>query len=120
MRHLNYGGSTARLHWLEKGTYELGVPAYQTMEAISLPQPRRGTSNGTLAWRDADGGPADEHKRPQVLREQRSSARVREGVRSAGVRQGEKQECQRVSSKTPHPQEREARDRVHPPKFPLC
>jgi proline racemase len=85
------------------------------MEAISLPQPRR----GTLAWRDADGGPADEHKRPQVLREQRSSARVRESVRSAGVWQGEKRECQRVSQKKLHSQEREARDRVRLSKFPL-
>ena len=32
----------------------------------------------------------------------------------APLRQGERQECQRVSSKTPHPQERAARDRVRP------
>lgn len=37
----------------------------------------------------------------------------------AGVRPGERQECLRVSSNTPHPQEREARDRVRPWNLPL-
>jgi len=36
----------------------------------------------------------------------------------AGVRRGERHECLRVSTKTPHPQERAARDRVRPWKIP--
>jgi hypothetical protein len=35
---------------------------------------------------------------------------VRESVRPAGVRQGEKRECLRVSSITPHPQERSGKE----------
>jgi len=38
---------------------------------------------------------------------------------SAGIRQRARQECQRVSTKTPHPQEREARDRVRHSSLPL-
>lgn len=37
----------------------------------------------------------------------------------APIGQGERQECQRVSPKTPHLQEREARERVRPSIFPL-
>jgi hypothetical protein len=39
-------------------------------------------------------------------------------ARPSPVRQGEKRECLRVSSKTPHPQERAARERVRPQRFP--
>ena len=40
-------------------------------------------------------------------------------ARPSPDRQGEKRECQRVSSKTPHPHERAARDRVRRWKLPL-
>jgi hypothetical protein len=78
--------------------YWVGRPA---MKAISLPQPQRGTKSGTLARRDAGRTPCARTCGP------------------AGVRQGERQECQRVSSKTPHPYEREARARARPQILPL-
>jgi hypothetical protein len=78
----------------------LGVTANQDTEAVSLPQPRRGT--GTAPLHGAT--PPDE---------------VRAGRAPAPIRQGKRQECQRVSSKTPHPQEREARDRARPQTLPL-
>lgn len=58
-------------------------------------------NNGTLAQNDASRTPCARTCGP------------------AGVRQGEMQERRRVSQKTPHPQEREARDRVRPQIIPL-
>lgn len=65
------------------------------------PAAQRPNRNGTLARCDASRTPCARACGP------------------AGVRQGERQECLRVSPKTPHPQERAARDRVRLWKIPL-
>ena len=52
----------------------MAFPLNKETEAISLPQPQRGTNNGTLAWRDAAGPLLASAERTQVLREKRSSA----------------------------------------------
>jgi hypothetical protein len=68
----------------------LAFPRNKQMEAISRPQPLCGTNKGTLAQNDA------------------SRTFCARTCGPAGVRQGEWQERQRVSSKTPRHQERDS------------
>ena len=70
---------------------------------LASAKPHRGKRTAPLQRRDADGRPADEPARTQVLRRRRSSVRVRDKVRPAVVRQGERQACLRVSTKAPLP-----------------
>jgi hypothetical protein len=95
MRHLNYGGSTARLHWLEKGTYELGVPTpsnerrrsasiSRNAAQATAPVFARRQPNGLRAGLWASGrparretrAPAGQYKKPAPSRAQRERARL--------------------------------------------
>ena len=73
-------------------------------EAISLPQPQRGTGNGTLARRDAGGRRDGKQSEDKAARAIGAAPPVEAKARPALARQGERQERQRVSPKTPHPQ----------------
>jgi hypothetical protein len=59
--------------------------------------------NGTLARRDADGRAVAASKSLPVVARERSPGKGTQRSPIAGVRQGERQERQRVSSKTPRP-----------------
>ena len=67
--------------------------------------------NGALARRDADGRPAAASKSLPVVARQRSPGEGMQCRPTAGVRQGERQERQRVSTKAPRPQERSGKER---------
>ena len=73
-----------------QGNGAVRLPHLQATEAISLPQPQRGTNNGTLARRDADGRrggkqSADKAVAPSAQRRQSKRMRVR---RSHGKERG--------------------------------
>ena len=74
--------------------------------------------NGTLARHDADVR-CDGKQSARQGRCESAQRRRRNRARPALARQGERRECQRVSTKTPHPQEHGVRDRVRPPILPL-
>jgi len=68
----------------------LAFPQHQGTEEISLPQPQRGTGNGTLARRDADGrrdGKQSEDKAVAPSAQRRQS-KPKRGRRSHGKERG--------------------------------
>jgi len=97
----------------------LGVPVYQETGPVRLLQPKRGTNNGTLARRDADGRfggkqSEDQAVAPTALRRQSKRTRVR---RSHGKERGKSASGSDKKRRTL--KEREARERVRPQKIPL-
>jgi hypothetical protein len=84
---------------------------------------REGETLGVPANQMNGGGQppsaATRHKDGTLATAQRRRTPCARACGLAGVRQGERQECQRVSAKMPRPQERKARDRARPQPFPL-
>ena len=72
-------------------------------EAVSLPQPQRGINNGTLARRDAGGRCGGKQSTDKAARAIGAAPPVEANARPSLARQGERQERQRVSPRTPTP-----------------
>jgi hypothetical protein len=81
----------------------LAFPPNKGAEAISLPQPQRGKANGTLARRDAGGRCGGKQSADKAVADNGAAPPVEANARPSLARQGERQERQRVSPKTPHP-----------------
>jgi len=74
--------------------------------------------NGALARRDADGRCVGKPSARQGCCIEDAAPLTQASARPALARQEERRERLRVSTKTPRPQERKARDRARPPETP--
>jgi hypothetical protein len=78
---------------------------HQPMNGGDQPPPAASRHrNGTLARRDADGRCDAKQSEDKAARAIGAAPPVGAKARPALAQQGERQECQRVSPKTPHPQ----------------
>jgi hypothetical protein len=107
----------AILLWGREGK-ALGVPRRSATEATASLSRASGTKTAPSQRRDAAGGVAASRARDKAVAHS-AAPQLEASARPSPARQGERQERQRVSTRTPRPQEREARDRARPSDFPL-
>lgn len=96
----------------------LAFPRRSATEATASLSRASGTKTAPSQRRDAAGGVAASRARDKAVAHS-AAPQLEASARPSPARQEERRERQRVSTRTPRPQEREARDRARPSDFPL-